>query len=62
VLEVNPRHPLIRDLESRSGNAELIGDAGRTLLDLARIQEGDLPPDPAAFARRLTALLGRGLG
>jgi molecular chaperone HtpG len=62
VLEINPRHPLIRDLSSHAGNKELIADAARTLLDLARVQEGDLPPDPSAFARRVTGLLARGLG
>ena len=28
-----------------------------TLLDLARVQDGDMPTDPAAFARRITAAL-----
>ena len=32
-------------------------DAAATLLDLARVQEGDLPRDPAAFARRVATLL-----
>jgi uncharacterized membrane protein len=32
------------------------------LLDLARVQEGDLPRDPAQFARRVTFLLGSSLG
>ena len=61
VLEINPRHPLIRDLARHAEDAPRIEEAARTLLDLARVQEGDLPPDPAGFARRITGLLGRGL-
>jgi molecular chaperone HtpG len=40
----------------------LIAEAAGTLLDLARVQEGDLPRDPAQFARRVTLLLGSSLG
>ena len=58
VLEINPRHPLIRRL------AELpeLGDAAATLLDLARVQDGEPPRDPAAFARRMAAALAASLG
>ncbi len=58
VLEINPRHPLIRRL------AELpdLGDAAATLLDLARVQDGEPPRDPAAFARRMAAALAQSLG
>ncbi len=62
VLEINPRHALIRDLARHTDDKDRIAEAGRTLLDLARVQEGDLPPDPGAFARRVTGLLARGLG
>jgi molecular chaperone HtpG len=57
VLELNPRHALIEKLASKVGETALIEDAAATLLDLARVQEGDLPRDPSAFARRITALL-----
>ncbi len=57
VLEVNPRHKLIEKLAGKVEETALIGDAAATLLDLARVQEGDLPRDPSAFARRVTALL-----
>ncbi len=58
VLEINPRHTLIRRL------AELpeLGDAAATLLDLARVQDGEPPRDPAAFARRMAAALAQSLG
>jgi molecular chaperone HtpG len=58
VLEVNPRHNLIEALTGRLQDEALIADAAGTLLDLARVQEGDLPRDPAQFARRVTLLLG----
>jgi molecular chaperone HtpG len=62
VLEVNPRHTLIETLAGKLQDEALIADAAGTLLDLARVQEGDLPRDPAQFARRITLLLGSSLG
>ncbi|MGA9011570.1 MAG: molecular chaperone HtpG, partial [Acetobacteraceae bacterium] len=62
VLEVNPRHSLIEALAGKLQDDELIANAAGTLLDLARVQEGDLPRDPAQFARRVTLLLGSSLG
>jgi len=59
VLEVNPAHPVIAGLLKR--DKSVIADAAAALLDLARIQDGELPADPAAFARRMTDLLGRSL-
>jgi molecular chaperone HtpG len=62
VLEVNPRHTLIESLAQKHQDEVLIAEAAGTLLDLARVQEGDLPRDPAQFARRVTLLLGSSLG
>jgi molecular chaperone HtpG len=62
VLEVNPRHKLIEALSSRLDDTTLIAEVSETLLDLAQVQDGDLPPDAAAFARRVTALLSGSLG
>jgi molecular chaperone HtpG len=62
VLEVNPRHSLIASLSGKADQHALIAEAAATLLDLARVQEGDLPRDPSAFARRVTTLLAGGLG
>jgi molecular chaperone HtpG len=46
-LEINPDHALIKAL---AGKADVDADA-TLLLDLAKLQEGDLPEDPAAFVR-----------
>jgi molecular chaperone HtpG len=62
VLEVNPRHKLIEALAAKLEDNALIGEASETLFDLAQVQEGDLPFDPAGFARRVTSLLAGNLG
>jgi molecular chaperone HtpG len=62
VLEVNPRHKLIETLSGRVDDTTLIAEASETLLDLAHVQEGDLPADAAAFARRVTSLLAGSVG
>jgi molecular chaperone HtpG len=53
VLEINPRHPLVRSLASRAEGAAGLEEAAGILLDLARVQDGDTPRDPVAFARRV---------
>jgi molecular chaperone HtpG len=62
VLEVNPKHMLIEALSGKLEDEAVIAEAAATLLDLARVQEGDLPRDPAQFARRVSVLLGASLG
>ncbi len=61
VLEINPRHPVIRALADQTGKGGNIEDATRTLFDLARVQEGDLPSDPAGFAARVAAFMGQSI-
>ena len=53
ILEINPHHALIRALAARRARGEAIDGAARTLLDLARVQDGEQPAEPAAFARRV---------
>lgn len=62
VLEVNPRHKLIELLSARLTDEALIAEAAETLFDLAQVQEGDLPADATAFARRVTSLMAGSLG
>jgi molecular chaperone HtpG len=57
MLEINPRHTLIAALAARAEAGEDLVDAAETLLDLARIQDGEPPRNAAAFAKRVTAAL-----
>jgi molecular chaperone HtpG len=59
ILEVNPKHALIKRFEGLEGEA--LTEAALLLLDQARIVEGETVPDPAAFARRLAKVMERGL-
>jgi molecular chaperone HtpG len=65
ILEINPRHPLIRRLAARVAEmpeeAAELADAAHLLLDQARILEGETLRDPVAFSRRLSAVMERGL-
>ena len=65
ILEINPTHPLVKRLASavgKEGAVEAINEAAFLLLDQARLLEGEPLPDVPAFARRMTAMLGRGVG
>jgi len=53
VLEVNPEHPLVKKLE---GSVHF-NDLAHILFDQALLAEGGLPEDPAAYVRRVNALL-----
>ena len=63
ILELNMAHELVKAL-ARAKNeqrGEDVADIAGLLLDQAHILDGEVPEDPAAFARRLNALLLRGL-
>ncbi len=60
ILEVNPRHPLIRRLAEGAATDTSLAETAGLLLDLARVQDGDAPRDPAGFARRVAAALAGG--
>ncbi|MFD0668684.1 molecular chaperone HtpG [Ramlibacter sp. MAHUQ-53] len=53
VLEVNPGHPLVKKLE---GSVHF-HDLAQILFDQALLAEGGLPEDPAAYVKRVNALL-----
>ena len=65
VLEVNPTHPLVAVLAERYGQVEAragIEDAVWLLHDEARIMDGELPTDAAAFAARLRRVMEKAAG
>ncbi len=60
ILEINPDHKLIRKLAAQTkenGSSSSIEDTARLLFDQARIMDGEVVSDPAAFARRLSDLM-----
>ena len=65
ILEINPRHALIRALAEAAradAKAAPLEDAAHLLLDQARILEGEPVTEPAEFARRMSAAMSKGLG
>ena len=61
ILEVNPRHALIESLVAKQDDKALVKDVSETLLDLAKVQEGEPLRDAAGFARRVGTLLAGSL-
>uniref|UniRef100_UPI0033419D19 molecular chaperone HtpG n=1 Tax=Castellaniella defragrans TaxID=75697 RepID=UPI0033419D19 len=55
ILEVNPGHPLVKRLEAQPDAS--FGDWAELLLDQAMLAEGAMLKDPAAFVKRMNALL-----
>jgi molecular chaperone HtpG len=53
VLEINAQHALVKKLE----NSEHFDDLAHILFDQALLAEGGLPEDPAAYVKRVNALL-----
>ncbi len=56
ILEVNPEHPLVKKLAGDSAAAQF-HDLAHIVFDQALLAEGGLPADPAAYVRRVNALL-----
>ncbi len=54
ILEVNASHPLVKKLETAEASFD---DYAHILFDQALLAEGGLPDDPAAYVRRVNALL-----
>jgi molecular chaperone HtpG len=63
ILELNMRHPIMRALADAKTGArdDDVNDLAGLLFDQAQILDGEVPPDPAAFAARLNRLVVRGL-
>ncbi|MDP1955146.1 MAG: molecular chaperone HtpG [Polaromonas sp.] len=53
ILEINAQHALVKKLEG----SEHFDDLAHILFDQALLAEGGLPDDPAAYVRRVNALL-----
>jgi len=64
VLEINAGHPLIKKMAamvSDDGHKEDLKESALLLYDQALIIQGEPIPDPSRFARRLAALMEKGL-
>ncbi len=64
VLEINPAHALIKKLTQavdKPAKKQTLDDMAYLLLDQARIIEGEPVSDPAAFSRRLDAIMEKGI-
>jgi molecular chaperone HtpG len=63
ILELNMGHALVRALATavEAKREPDVADLSALLFDQAQILDGQVPSDPAAFARRLNALVMRGL-
>ncbi|MES2413996.1 MAG: molecular chaperone HtpG [Pseudomonadota bacterium] len=56
ILEVNAQHPLVKKLEGTADEANF-ADLANILFDQALLAEGGMPADPAAYVKRVNALL-----
>merc|ERR1719160_1346979 len=65
TFEINPAHPLVKELKSRveadDKDSEAV-DIAHTLFDVALIGTGLTPADPTEFGARLQVLMRLGLG
>jgi molecular chaperone HtpG len=63
ILEINTRHPLVKAIsDAKLGAREAdVADISELLFDQALILDGEVPVDPAAFAKRVNRLVARGL-
>jgi molecular chaperone HtpG len=60
ILELNPTHPLVKNLErmyEKAPDSEKLGDWIELLFEQALLAEGSPVEDPTRFASRLTTLL-----
>merc|ERR1712093_781774 len=65
TLEINPAHPIIRELKKRvesDDKDQEAKDVAHTLFDVALVGTGLTPADPTDFASRVQVLMRLGLG
>jgi len=61
IVEINPTHPVIAALAAQAEKGAADSDALWLLFDQALIAEGEPVLDASAFARRLSAMMSKGL-
>ena len=62
VLEINPRHNLVRSLAALPDEDRAFKeDAAHMLFEEARVLDGERPSDALDFSRRLGRIISRGL-
>jgi molecular chaperone HtpG len=57
TLEVNAEHALVKKLDAAKDGGAHFDDLAHILFDQALLAEGGLPEDPAAYVKRVNALL-----
>ena len=64
VLEINTRHPLVAAIPAAQAAKDDAAASSLSLLlfEQAQILDGEIPDDPAAFAKRLNELVLKGVG
>ena len=60
ILEINPHHALVAKLRQESADSARFDDLTQVLFDQATLAEGGQLENPAAFVRRVNALLTAG--
>jgi len=58
ILELNPDHAVVKKMEALQDEAQF-ADWSSLLYDQALLAEGTLPADPAAFSKRVAALMAK---
>jgi molecular chaperone HtpG len=63
ILELNMRHPIVKAVARAKNDArdDEVADLSALLFEQAKILDGEVPDDPAAFATRVNRLVMRGL-
>ena len=57
ILEINPEHAIVKNLQKKADNAESLGEWPTVLYGQALLAEGSQLPDPGAYVAAVTKLL-----
>lgn len=61
ILEINPDHEIVKKLEAKKDDKELVADIASLLLEQAMMVEGVELKQPAEFVKRLNRVMGMAL-